>query len=51
MILGVNLVDGLMIQSVTAGSTVTRRQGISAEEFAGGFLPGSMANKLYGYSA
>lgn len=34
--LGVNLVDGLMIQSVTAGSTVTGVSGISAENFAGG---------------
>lgn len=41
--LGVNLVDGLMIQSVTAGSTVTGVSGISAENFAGGFT-GSMAN-------
>lgn len=41
--LGVNLLDGLMIQSVTAGSTVTGVAGISAENFAGGFT-GSMAN-------
>ena len=41
--LGVNLLEGLMIQSVTAGSTVTGVAGISAENFAGGFT-GSMAN-------
>lgn len=41
--LGVNLIEGMLVQSVTAGAVTEGIESVSAENFAGGFA-GSMAN-------